>query len=77
MTETWAFAISADFPSERAIMGKLIEWISGKKTYIVAGLVGVGAAAAMLGYTVPDWTWMILAGLGLGSVRAAVDKIKP
>ena len=58
-------------------MDKLIEWLSGKKTYIVAGLTGAGAVAAMLGFAIPTWIWMILASLGLGAVKAAVDKVKP
>lgn len=54
-------------------LGKLLQ---GKKTYIVAGLIGIGAVLAQLGIEVPEYAWLILAGLGLGAVRSAIDKLK-
>jgi hypothetical protein len=52
----------------------ILDFISGKKTYIVAILVGLGGAAQVLGYHVPDAVWPILGGLGLGAVRDAIGK---
>ena len=50
--------------------------LQGKKTYIVAILIGLGAVATNLGYVVPDIVWPILGALGLGAVRSALDKLK-
>jgi len=55
-------------------IGKLLQ---GKKTYLVALLVGAGAIAISLGYAIPAWVWPVLGALGLGAVRSAVDKLKP
>lgn len=56
-------------------MVKLLELLNGKKTYIVAGLVGVGAVLTMLGIPIPEVVWAILGALGLGSVRDAISKL--
>ena len=46
---------------------------AGYRTYIVAfAMVAMGVAKA-LGVAIPDDMWMVLSGLGLGSLRAAVD----
>ena len=58
-------------------LAKLEALLSGKKTYIIAVLIGAGAVAVQLGYVVPDFVWAILAALGLGAVRSAVEKVKP
>jgi len=55
-------------------MKAILAAIDGKKTYIVAVLVGVGATAQALGYHIPDWTWSLLSAAGLGAVRSALDK---
>lgn len=47
-------------------------WLAGYRTYLsAAAMVGVGVATA-LGVSIPNEVWMILGGLGLGSLRAAV-----
>lgn len=61
---------------------KLINFLAGKKTYIVAFLmVLVGIINALSGDLTwgqllqsPD-VWVILNGLGLGSLRAGVSKL--
>lgn len=53
-------------------LGKLLQ---GKKTYIIAVLIGAGAIATQLGYVVPDAIWYVLSALGLGAVRSALDKL--
>lgn len=58
------------------ILGKIEALLSGKKTYIVAILIGAGAVATNLGYSIPDWVWAGLGALGLGAVRSAIDKLK-
>lgn len=55
-------------------MDKILTFLDGKKTYITAALIGIGAAATALGYSIPEWVWMLLSALGLGSVRAAIKK---
>lgn len=56
-------------------MQKLVELIAGKKTYLVA--LAAGAIAAYQAYTgqpVPEWVYVILGSLGLGFLRAGVQK---
>ena len=55
-------------------MKKFLDFLKGKKTYIVALVVGAGAAATALGYTVPEWVYGILGALGLTTLRAGVKK---
>ncbi len=57
-------------------MGYLLELLAGKKTYIIAGLTGIGAVLTMLGIEIPVIVWPILGALGLGAVRAAISKLK-
>lgn len=54
-------------------IGKLLQ---GKKTYIIALLIGIGAAAISLGVVVPEWAWVLLGACGLGAVRSSIDKLK-
>ena len=56
-------------------MQGILEWLDGRKTYLVAGLIGVGAAATALGYIIPEWVWLLLGAIGLGSVRDAIKKV--
>ena len=56
-------------------MAKFTEWLKGKKTYIIAMLIGLDAAAQAMGYTVPGYIYAILGALGLGFTRAAITKV--
>jgi len=47
-------------------------WLKGKKTYIIAGLIGIAAAAQFLGFNIPEWAWLLLNALGLGAIRDAL-----
>ena len=58
------------------MLEKIGQFLQGKKTYIVAALIGIGAVAMQLGYSIPAIVWPILAALGLGAVRSALDKLK-
>lgn len=58
-------------------MKKIVEFLRGRKTYLVAILVGLNHVGVMLGF----WTWdqammvnSILAPFGLAFIRAAIDK---
>ena len=57
-------------------MGKLLALLDGYKTYVVAGLVGIGAVLTMLGVPIPEVVWPILGALGLGAVRDAIHKLE-
>ena len=55
----------------------MIEWLQGKKTYIVAFGVIVAAAVGFLTgeLTLQAAINQVLAGLGLGALRAGVSKV--
>jgi len=52
----------------------LIGWLKGKKTYIIAVIVGVVGALNYLGIIIPEWIYALLAAIGLGTIRAAISK---
>lgn len=54
-------------------LGKLLQ---GKKTYIIAVLIGIGAVITQLGYPIPEYVYAILGALGLGAIRSALTKLK-
>ena len=58
------------------MLEKIGQYLQGKKTYIIAILIGLGAIAQSLGYVVPEYVYAILGALGLGAVRSGVDKSK-
>jgi len=51
------------------------EWLKGKKTYLVAIATAFVGGLAVLGVPVPVWVWPLLGALGLGFLRAGVDKV--
>jgi hypothetical protein len=54
---------------------KVLEFLNGKKTYAIGTVVaGLGLCAGEGWFTVPNFVWEILGGLGLAFLRAAVDK---
>ena len=54
------------------MIAKLLAWLKGKKTYIIAIVTGVLACLNALGIVVPAWVYTLLAALGLGAIRAAL-----
>jgi uncharacterized membrane protein YkgB len=52
----------------------MIEWLKGKKTYIIAVIIGVVATLNYLGVVIPEYVWGILAAFGLGFLRAGIKK---
>ena len=58
-------------------MGKLLEFLDGKKTYIVAGLAAViaGLQASRVIGAIPEYVWQVLGALGLASVRDGINKV--
>ena len=55
-----------------SLLEKIEKFLDGRKTYIVAILIGVGSAAMAMGYVIPDWVWAALGALGLGAVRSGI-----
>ena len=53
-------------------MNKAIEFLNGKKTYIVAALVTMTAFAQALGYEIPEWVYTLETAAGLGAIRVAI-----
>jgi len=57
-------------------MKSLINLLKGKKTFIVALAVGtLGVLQALNIFTVPVEVWPIIGAVGLGSLRAGVNKV--
>lgn len=57
-------------------MQKVIEFLSGKKTYIVALVAAAMAFCQAMGWAIPDYVYAILGAVGLGTLRAAVNKVQ-
>ena len=55
-------------------MTALLNFLSGKKTYLIALVAAATAAAQALGYEVPEWLYAFESALGLGALRVAVSK---
>ena len=58
-------------------MTKIIEFLSGKKTFLVALGIAVVAGCKAFGVEIPVWIWPLLAAIGLGAVRAGIKKTEP
>lgn len=58
-------------------MNKVLDFLNGKKTYIVAVVIAVTAGVQALGYTVPEWVYALETALGLGAIRVGVTKSGP
>lgn len=56
-------------------MKAILEFLSGKKTYVVAVLVAaLGVCQGMEWFAVPDALYALLGAIGLGTLRAGVNK---
>ena len=55
-------------------MVKIIEWLKGKKTYIIAIIGAILGLLPVFGITVPEPVYAVLVALGLATVRAAISK---
>lgn len=58
-------------------MEKVLDFLNGKKTYIVAAVIAITAGVQALGYTVPEWVYVLESALGLGAVRVGITKSGP
>ena len=55
-----------------------MDFLQGKKTYIVIGLFAVLFVAGLFlpeGQVVPEWIFGILSALGLGAIRLAIQHV--
>lgn len=57
-------------------MDSMVSFLDGKKTYIAAAIAAALAGAQALGVEIPQWVYAILGAFGIGSLRAAVGKMK-
>jgi len=58
------------------MLEKIGNFLQGKKTYIVAILIGVAVALQSAGIVIPEYVYAILGAFGLGAIRSAVEKQK-
>ena len=55
---------------------KIVKFISSNKTYITAGVIGIlGVLQGLDVLVLPESAWLILGALGLGFLRAGVNKV--
>jgi len=55
---------------------KVIEFLKGKKTYIIAATVVILGFLQGTGiYVVPEWVWPIVGSLGLATIRSGVNTV--
>lgn len=52
----------------------LIEWLKGKKTYLVAIVYGLIGIVDLFGYKIPPEVYTILQGLGLATIGAKINR---
>ena len=57
-------------------MSKLLEWFKGKKAYIAMVALFIMGGLQANGIEMPEWIFPIIAGLGLGTLRAAIKKVE-
>ena len=54
-----------------------MEFIEGKKTYIVAFVAAVVGLLQAFGVVLPEWVTYVLAAAGIATVRSAIAKAEP
>lgn len=58
------------------MLDRLDKLLQGKKTYVIMVVALIIAAVQIYGIQIPEYVWAILAALGLGGVRSAINKVK-
>jgi len=54
----------------------MINWLNGRKTYIIAiATVVLGTLQGLGVFVVPEWAWGIAIACGLATLRAGVDSV--
>ena len=54
----------------------MLDFLKGKKSYLVAIAVAIIAGLQAYGIVIPEYTYAILGALGLGTIRAGIEKSK-
>ena len=54
-----------------------MEFLEGKRTYIIAFLAAVVGLLQAFGVALPEWVTYLLAAAGITTVRAAIAKAEP
>lgn len=52
----------------------MLDFLKGKRTYLVAAVAGALAVAQSLGYEVPPFVYALLGSLGLATTRSAINR---
>ena len=52
----------------------MLEWLKGRKTYIIVVATFTIGGLVACGVGIPEWVWAILAAAGFGALRAGVKK---
>lgn len=55
-------------------MQSILDFLSGKKTYVIAIATGILAGLQAYGIVIPDYVYALLGAIGLGTLRAGVTK---
>jgi len=58
-------------------MGKVLEFLNGKKTYITAFGIAAAVIVQAFGVVIPEEVWWVLGAFGLVGIRSALQKIEP
>lgn len=53
-------------------MSKVVEFLNGKKTYIVVLATILTAGAQALGYSIPEWVYAVEGAIGIGAIRIGI-----
>jgi hypothetical protein len=57
-------------------MKKIIEWLQGKKSYIVSLAVAAIAFCESQGYHIPEWVYTLLISFGIIAGKSALKKLE-
>jgi len=55
----------------------MLDWLKGKKTYLIVAVTFIVGGLVATGVVIPEWVYVILAAAGIGAVRAGVSKGDP
>lgn len=53
-------------------MNKALDFLNGKKSYILAFLVALVGMLEAFGVVIPGWLWPILSALGITTIRHGI-----
>lgn len=53
-------------------MNKLLTFLEGKKTYIIAFATAAVAFAQVMGIVIPEWVFPLLGAAGITTMRSAI-----